>query len=158
MLIVRLNVHLERDAAEVGKRRPQCRIECQRHQGGAGRDDRQAELLGELIAERTGANLRNRQPSGGDNQGVSAHPAFCGAHAKAGGGGFDRFHRARLPVRHLACCAFFKQCGDELLCRVIAKQLSLVLFVKADAVLAQQRDDVSRPVSGERRFAEMRVA
>ena len=125
------------------------RIEGQRHQGGARGHDGQAELFRDAITEGAGADLRNRKPAGSHDQRACTHPALRRADAKAGCGGLDGFDGARLPVRHPPCRTFLKQSCDDLLSRVVAEQLPLVLLMEGDAVLAQQRDEVLRTVSRE---------
>ncbi len=122
-------------------------------------DDRVAELAREPVAEVAGAELRDRQAAGGDDDAAGARPARRsvssakadavardGLDARRAGGA------ARAPASHSAS-------SMSMICRAraVAEQLALVLLVPGDAVALDQGDEVERRVAGERRAAEVGV-
>jgi hypothetical protein len=68
-----------------------------------------------------------------------------------------RLHGARLPALDTRARALGQQQVDDLLARVIAEELALVLLVPRDAVALHQIDELLRRVARQRRAAEVGV-
>ena len=152
--------HRQCHAGERGKRLPAGRIKGQRHQSRARRDRAQAELCSHAPGQIRCANLGNRQAAGGQHHGACSYPATGGIDLP----GQSRcrhvlqaLHRAGLPAFHAASFAFAQQQIDDVLCRTIAEQLALVLFVKGNAMALHQLDKVLRAITRQRAAAEMRI-
>jgi hypothetical protein len=151
------HLHRQRCTGQWHERCPQAGIESERHQGRACRHDGMAELPGQTVADVGGADLRDRQPAAGHHELRAAHRAGAGVELEAA---VDRPHRgqaAGLPALHAAGIALGQQQVDDLLGRVVAEQLALVLLMEADAVAPHQRDEISRRVARQCRPAEVRV-
>ena len=69
----------------------------------------------------------------------------------------DALNFARLPALDTACIAFSEQHVDQVLCRVVAKQLAFVLLVVGNAVFVHQGDEVAWGVTGQGAAAKVRV-
>ena len=164
--------HRQSHASQLGKRRPAFAGKGQRHQRRPRLDYAQAKLARQLVAEIAGADLRNRQAAGGDDQFVGAQDACLRMHfvaamrvadtatAVAAPRGFpmhDRIDLARAQPLHAAGFAFTAQQFDDALRRVIAKQLAAMLFVITDAMLAQQPDEARRRVGAQGITREARL-
>ena len=94
----------ERYAGDRSERRQQLRRKRERDQSGPGRDDPHPELLGEAITERRGAELRHREPAGGDHDRFAAHSAVIGDELepvlRLRAEGSDAVHRAWMRPLH----------------------------------------------------------
>ena len=155
----------QRQPRQLGVRGPGVAAEGQRHQPRALCHQRQAELARQPVAQVARADLRDRQPARGDDQATCRDGATIGINLIAAsafpicarGQKCHIFHAARLPVLHMPRGAFGQQHGNDVFGRAVAKQLALVFFVVADAVLVHQRDEVLRRKARERRARELRV-
>ncbi|KAG1392513.1 hypothetical protein G6F59_014581 [Rhizopus arrhizus] len=145
------------DTAELGQPFLVLAAERQRHQPGAGRQHRVAELACDLIAETGGTHAGNRQPAGGDHQRGAMEQAVAGVYAEAVAAVLDALHAAVGTDLHASRLAFVHQHLHDLLGRDIAEQLAQLLLVVGDAVLADQLDEMPGRVAGQRRLAEVRV-
>jgi hypothetical protein len=109
----------------------------ERHQGRLGRHDGEAELFGNLVAQRRGADLGNRQPAGGDHQLAQARRPWLVSRMKRRPGRCrspDRFELAGHGPAHVAVVAAGAQHVDDVLGRVVAEQLAVLTLVPSDAV------------------------
>ena len=133
------------------------RLEGQRHQAGARRDQGQAEAPGKVMREAGRAHLRDGQPAGRQHQRRRLEAAAIRLHPEA--------HRPRdtpvmrwlsrgdrPPPRRIRPAASRRLPG-----RAVAEQLPQRLLVPGDAVPLDQRDEVVLGVAGQRRFGEMRI-
>ena len=143
-----LDGDLQRHAGQRGERRPAGGVEGQRHQGRPRLDDAVAELPRQPVAEVGGADLRDRQPAGGDHQRAARDAAARGVELEA----VARRARTARTAQGCQCCTRAgartrQQHVDDLLGRVVAEQLAAVLLVEGDAVALHQRDEVAAACS-----------
>ena len=109
--------------------------------------------------------MRNRQAARGHHQGRGGDRALVGAQgvvawsvALAGAGVvLHRFDGAARPARDAAGIALGQQHANKVFCRVVAKQLAFVLFMKSNAVLLYQVNKVLWRVARQGRAAKVRV-
>jgi len=114
-------------------------------------------LLRDSVAERRRADLRHRQPAGGDDERRAAHRPQRRRNGESFRRARDVIHGTRHPPLHVPTIALGLQHADDVLRRVVAEQLPELLFVIGDAVLLDQRDEVARRIPRKCRTAEVRV-
>src|SRR5579863_2406996 len=128
----------------------------QRDKSGARVDDFQAELTGEIVAERCRADFGDGKTAGGDHQGGSVKFGGVRAHHELGGPanvadlGLEEdlnSRRATFGFEHV----------QDVLRRAVAEKLAKSFFVIWDAVLFHQGDEIRRCVAGQRRFRKMGI-
>ena len=126
-------------------------LEAQRHQRGGRRDDAVAELFGQFVAKRAGADGRHRQAAGGHHQVAAGKAALVGAQFKARSrgrlNGLYTFNHAFGVALHTAFCAFVLQHINNVLRAAVAKKLAFVLFVIGYAVVLEQSGEIGAGVA-----------
>jgi hypothetical protein len=151
------DLDLERDPGQLRERPPGLGVEGQRHERRRRRNDAQAELVRDAVAEVGGADLRNRQAAGGDHHTARREPALPGHDLEEFTSPRDARDLARHGPAHTGFIALGAQHVDDSLRGLVAEQLPLVLFVKCDAAPPEQGDEIGRRVARQHRAAEVRV-
>ena len=118
----------------------------ERNERGARRDNFQAELAGEVVAERGGAHLGDGQASRGDDQRGRAKFVGVGACDKFRGSA-DFLDLSVQTNPHVRGAAFLLQHSGDLGGRAIAKKLAERFLVIGDAVLLHQGDEIGGRVT-----------
>ena len=153
---------LQREARQGGQTRQRLWRQRERHQRRPRRDHRNAELLGDAITERGGADLRDRQSTGGDHQARGAKVSAVGLDREAFALGLaammaNLMHGGRHRPLHAAVLAFGAQHVDDLLRGIVAEELAPIPFVEIDAVSLHKLDKIARRAARQRRAHEMRI-
>ena len=136
-------------------------IEAERNQRRSRRDDADAELPGDPIAERRRPDLRHRQAAGSDHQRARSQLAAVGAYREArrvARGPRHADDTARDKPLNPGLAALVAKHGDDLRRRAVAEQLPELFFMPRDAVAVDQRDEVRGRVPRERRATEFGIA
>ncbi len=122
LLVAGFDRDRQRQACQLRVGCPARPIEGQRHQGGAWRNNAQGELARDAVAEIGGADFRDRQAAGGDDQVPRDNAAAVGRELVAwvrwrsgAGDGVHRADGAGLPARDGAGLAFAQQHLDEII-------------------------------------------
>ena len=111
------------DTGEIGITFAVCGVEDERHEGGARRNNFQAELLREVVAESGGAHFGDGEAAGGDDENRCAIFGGVAAHDERG----VARNLADFGVHHdsdSGCAAFGFEHGDDQACGVIAEELA----------------------------------
>ena len=134
-----------------------CGVEDERDERGAGGDDVEAELVGDLVAEGGGAHLGDGEAAGGDDDGVGVEGAGGGLDAEVRRRCVTEMMRVPRRVWTLACGALALEHGDDVVGGAVAEELAEGFFVVGDAVLFDEGDDVGWGVAGEGGLGEVGV-
>src|SRR5258706_6894033 len=153
-----LGFDIGRDSRQVAITREELRIEAQGEERGPGRDDRESDLLGDAIREGRGADLRHREPAGGNHERRGRERSAARLHAKDGAVAHHPAHLAGLAPIDAPLRALGDEHVDDPLRAVVAEELPERLLVIRDAVALHERDELARRVARQRRAAEIRVA
>ena len=149
----------ENFSGDTAERRPSGFVaaEHQGHERGAGRNNSQAELAGEVVCETGRAKFRYGEATDGDHERGGAQLACCGKYVECS---------SRLLDAEIAGvqdkpdpCAFTlgQQHIEEVAGGMIAEKLAEGLLVPGDAVALDKLDEVMRRVEGECGLGEMRI-
>jgi uncharacterized protein (TIGR00266 family) len=130
-------------------------VEDQRNKAGPERDNAQAELLRDAIAEIGRSQLWDRQPSAGNHQGcaleVSAIRGDCKSFSDGGYGGLGNNFDSSVVT-------FFAEHRENLTRRFVTKQLAFLFFVPADAVAFDELKKVFGAIACQSGFREGGIA
>ena len=133
------------------------RLECKRHQRRLYRSDLQAKLPCDVITEPGGADLRNRQATGGNHHRLAGHRRTGCLDDIAIIRGLDTKHLRVQTQLGAGIPAFTHKHIDDLLRTVVAEKLAKFLFVEGDLMLRDKLHEIILRIPAERRFAEMHV-
>src|SRR5258706_14299228 len=133
------------------------RLEAQRHERRLRRDDGQAELLRDPVGERCRPDLGYGEAAGRDDERGSLDRRTRGLEVKRAAFAPYASHFARLPPFDTSLCAFGAQHVDDLLRPPVAEELAEGLLVPGNAVGLDERDEIARRVTRERRAAEVGI-
>ena len=129
----------------------------ERHEPGAGRQQFMAELPGHLVTETGGAQRRDRQTARGDHQGFTAQFTQGGLQLIAAFELGDCLDGGVQVQAHAGLDALVEQHAEDVAGLVVAEQLAEFLLVVRHAVLGHQPDEIPLCITGQGRFAEVRV-
>jgi hypothetical protein len=131
-------------------------VKDKRDQGGAGLDNVQAELAGEIIAEAGGTHFGDGDSTGGDDEGGRA--VFgCIAADGEGGVAADFADFGIDDDFYIGIAAFGFEHGDDLRGGIVAEELPKGFFVVGNSVLFHESDEIGGVVAGESGLGEVRI-
>ncbi len=137
-------------AAEVGA------IEDERNESGPSGNDVMAELAGEVVPERTGAQFGDGKPAGGDDEDGGAK--FGGIGTKEESGGALDFDDAGVEEDlDVGGATFGFEQVDDLGGGIVAEELAESFFVPGDAMFLDESEKVVRGETGEGGFGEVGI-
>ena len=144
------------DAGEVGVALAVGGMEDERDESGAGWDNLQAELAGEIVAEAGCAHFGDGDAAGGDDEDGGTIFGFAGADGERSvvadftDVGID--HDFYIGVAALG----FEH-GDDLRGGIVAEELAESFFVVGDSVFFDEGDEIGGGVTREGGFGEVRI-
>ena len=131
-------------------------IEDEGDEGGAGFDDAEAELSGDVVAEGGGAHLGDGEAAGGDDYGLCDEGAGGGFEAEGGVAGEGEDAGAE-EGGDMGGGALALEHGGDVVGGAVAEELAEGFFVVRNAVLLDEGDDVGRGEGGEGGLGEVRI-
>ena len=154
--VLRRGYDLGGDTGEIGITLAVCGVEDERHEGGARRNNFQAELLRQVITKPGGAHFGDGEAAGGDDENGCA--IFGGVAADDEGSVAGNLaHFGIHHDSHPGSAAFGFQHGGDQACGVIAEELPKRFFVIGDFVFFDEGDEIGGSVAREGGFGEVGI-